>query len=279
MPAPSYMRFYPAAYCRGTINLTLEEQGTYMRLLCLMWANGGRIENNDAHIARSLPINLNKWLKVKPQILPYLEEHSPGYLTQKKLRVEYAFSSANKKETKLDAGGVTPHATPLVTPPVAPLAARGATPHVNNACGKNAAAQKAEENRRVSYLPEGGVAYMLARALDQSKSRSDKNKNFRLLEDGADPSCGQLHSDPLAARFVLDVVALFEKHSLHPPADYEVVKGWIDNGCDLNLHVLPAVEAVLSSRTGSATDPPHSWKYFAHEAYARKKPNREKNDG
>jgi hypothetical protein len=43
--------------------------------------------------------------------------------------------------------------------------------------------------------------------------------------------------------------------------------------------ILPAVETCLG-RTSKATDPPQSWKYFAHEVYGRKKKiNREKNDG
>ena len=72
-------------------------------------------------------------------------------------------------------------------------------------------------------------------------------------------------------RFVNEVIALFEKRNLNPPADYEIVLGWIKNGCDLFLHILPAVEAALISRVNSATQPPQSWKYFVHEVYALKK--------
>ena len=129
--------------------------------------------------------------------------------------------------------------------------------------------------QRLALLPEGGVARMLARALDQSKSRSDKNNNFRLLEDSGSENCGKTESDEKSKRFVHEVIALFEKQKLHPPADYLIVKGWIENGCDMFLHILPAVEAALKSRERSATDPPKSWRYFAHEVYGRKKSSKE----
>ncbi|MBX9726510.1 MAG: YdaU family protein, partial [Rickettsiales bacterium] len=103
MPAPPrYMRFYPAAYAKATIKMSMEEQGAYMRLLCLMWANGGSIENDDSYIAKALPINLNKWLKVKHKILPFLVEREPGYLTQDKLVEEYDYVSKKNSGNKLD---------------------------------------------------------------------------------------------------------------------------------------------------------------------------------
>src|SRR5476649_1822167 len=98
MSKPPYMRFYPDAYCRDTVDLTEEEQGVYMRLLCMMWMHGGKIRSDDKYISKVLPVNLNKWLKVKQQIMPYLTEHSPGFLTQNRLRVEYTSVSSKKQE-------------------------------------------------------------------------------------------------------------------------------------------------------------------------------------
>ncbi len=276
MPAPSYMRFYPDSYCKDTLNLTMEEQGVYMRLLCTMWKHGGKINSDDKYIARAMPINLNKWLKVKPQIMAYLIEDSPGFLTQNKLRVEYAFSSGKKRELKSGAPGVAPQITPGATPLVTHPATPGATPYVDKSGNGNGDAENNEEFHDFANVPEGGVAHALARALDQSKSRSDKNNNFRLLEDSGGNSCAKPESEERAARFVNQAIAVFEKHKLHPPGDYQIVLGWIDNGCDLFTHILPTVEAVLKSRVHSTTDPPKSWRYFAHEVYARKKSTKEK---
>ena len=79
-----------------------------------------------------------------------------------------------------------------------------------------------------------------------------------------------------SVRFVNEVITLFEKQKLNPPGDYGIVLGWIKNGCDLFLHILPAVEAALKSRVNSTTQPPQSWKYFVHEVYALKKSKKEK---
>jgi hypothetical protein len=79
----------------------------------------------------------------------------------------------------------------------------------------------------------------------------------------------------VADEFVNRVISVFEKHKKHPPFDYAVVESWMNNGCDLLRHVLPAVEAAMN-RLGSAADPPKSWRYFAKEVYAHKKSNKEK---
>ena len=276
MGKPPYMRFFPDAYCRETVNLTEEEQGVYMRLLCQMWMHGGKIRSDDKIIAKLLPMNLNKWLKVKKQIMPDLIEHSPGFLTQNRLRVEYAFSSGIKKESKSGAQEAAPSAAPDATPPAAPLAAQGAAPYVDNSGAENGDAENNEEFLAFADVPEGGVAHALARALDRSKSKSNKNNTFRFLEDSGGNSCEKNENDEYAVSFLRQAIALFQSYKLHPPSDYKIVLSWMENGCDLLLHILPAVERTLKSRAHSATDPPKSWCYFAHEVYARKKSRKEK---
>ena len=274
MPAPPYMRFYVDAFCKDTLALTMEEQGVYIRLLCAMWKHGGKILDDDLFISRALPIHINKWWKVKPSLMPFLREHSPGFLTQNRLNLEYHFSSGDKKQNDgstrgVTTGvtiGVTPHVTPQVTPHVTPLV--GASGEQSVECENN------ELNERFATIPAGGVAYALARALDQSRSRRNKNKKSRLLEDGDPDACGKLTTSDIAAEFVNRAIGVFEKHKMHPPHDYPVVESWINNGCDLLRHILPAVEAAMN-RLGGA-DPPKSWRYFAHEVYGRKKSNKEK---
>lgn len=267
MPAPPpYMRFYPDVYLRDTIGLTVEEQGVYMRLLCEMWQHGGKITNDDRIIAKSLLIHLNKWRKVKPQLAPYLSEHSPGYLTQKKLREEYKFSSGVMRVLKKE----TPQVSTGVTPPVSPQVTQGVTPLVNQTEATPGERENSNGFQPVAWLPEGGVARALARALDQSKSKSKQNKNYRHLEDGGGENCGQLEFEESTRRFVLEVIEAFEAHRLQPPPDYDVVKSWIDNGCDPFLHILKAVKTTLG-RYQRGGDPPLSWRYFAKEVYQLKR--------
>lgn len=267
MPAPPpYMRFYPDDYCRDTIELTMEEQGVYMRLLCLMWLNGGKVKNDDSLIVKALPIERNKWLKVKPQLKPFLTENLSGYLTQKRLQFEYNFSAGITKALKENAQGAAPvaaggAATPAATP-AAPLATQNGTAGQQN--------ELDHESQAVHWLPEGGVARALARALDQSKSKPNQNTNIRFLEDCVGENCGQLDAEERAERFIREVIAAFAARCLQPPLDYDVVKGWIEKGCDPFLHILQAVKATLE-RFQPGTKPPRSWKYFAKEVYQLKR--------
>ena len=275
MPAPPYMRFYVKSYCKATLSLTYEEQGVYMRLLCTMWEHGGKLKDDDSYISKALPIQIHKWRKVKRQLMPFLMEHSPGFLTQNKLSDEYLFSSGDKKQNEGSTPGVTTSVTRGVTPPVTPQVTRGVTPLVDDDGSNYATADKREEIGRFEAIPPGGVAHALARALDQSRSRQYINKKSRLLEDGDGDSCVKPEDEALAVKFVHTAISAFEKHGLHPPSDYSVVNGWVANGCDMMRDILPAVEASLN-RLGSATDPPKSWRYFVHEVYGRKKSNKEK---
>lgn len=182
MPAPPYMRFYVDSYLKNTLGLSFEEQGAYMRLLCAMWKHGGRIADDDVIISRALPMHINKWWKVKPAIMPFLCEHSPGYLTQKKLDTEYrSISSVDKPGNEEPTQGVTSGLTPEVTPHVTTQVTTHVTPLVTGQAGENAGGEKDEFLERLASVPPGGVAHALARALDQSRSRQYRNKKSRFL--------------------------------------------------------------------------------------------------
>lgn len=274
MPAPPYMRFYVDAYCKDTLALTMEEQGVYMRLLCAMWKHGGKILDDDLFISRALPIHINKWWKVKPSIMPFLCEHSPGYLTQQKLSTEFLISSGDKSGKNAPTQGVTTGVTSGVTPHVTTGVTTHVTPQVAGQYDENATGENDEIFQRFAAIPEGGVAHALARALDLSRSRQYKNKKSRFLEDSDPDACGKRPSKEVAAEFVNRAITVFEKYKQHPPFDYAVVESWMNNGCDLLGHVLPAVETSMN-RLGGSADPPKSWRYFAKEVYARKKSNKE----
>lgn len=278
MPAPLYIRFFHEAYCQDTIKLTMEEQGAYIRLLCAMWRNGGKIVHDDSVIAQSLPINTNKWFKVKPGLMPFLLEVD-GYLTQKRLAAEYHFSSGDKKANNSSTTASAPPPAPGAAHEAAPHAAQGAAP----GAAPHAFANDPDVPPSQSHLPkqdlgsilDSGLTRACARALDQSKSRRDKNRKTRLLEDGGGDGCGKLSTSEIAIEFGKRVNAAFAKHGMTAPFDFPVVESWINNGCDLLRHVVPAVEAALD-RVGQAA-PPRSWRYFAKEVYTRQKARKESN--
>ena len=139
MASPHYMRFFPDDYLNDTLSMSMEEQGVYMRLLCIMWVNGAKIRKDDRIISRMLGIHLNKWLKVKKSgIMALLSDHSSGYLTQKRLLREYKLvinrpdlpvdnpvdnhvDNLELPVDNFDSDGSTPHDTTLDTRGVTPL--------------------------------------------------------------------------------------------------------------------------------------------------------------
>src|SRR5271154_6289116 len=124
MTKPPFMQFFCDEYLEDTEGLELEEQGAYMRLMCKMWKRDGRIPSDDREIARMLGVHTNKWLKIKPFLMPFFLEHSPGYLTQKRLRRDY-----KRVVDKMMEKENTPYDTPYDTGGVTPLDTYGVTPH------------------------------------------------------------------------------------------------------------------------------------------------------
>ena len=160
MPAPPYMRFYVKSYCKATLSLTYEEQGVYMRLLCTMWEHGGKLKDDDSYISKALPIQIHKWRKVKRQLMPFLMEHSPGFLTQNKLSDEYLFSSGDKKQNDGTTTGVTTPVTRGVTPQVTPQVTKGVTPQYCSLKSDTASPQRGDTASAGAWFFAGIVAYI-----------------------------------------------------------------------------------------------------------------------
>jgi len=260
MPTPRYMRFFPDAYLNDTMPLTMEEQGVYMRLLCLMWLNGGKIKNNDRLIARMLGIHVNKWSKVKPQVMGYLVEHSPGFLTQNRLGKEYRYSAGKSKASTQDSHGDNTPDTQGNTPP-------NTTQVAADKLLKNSGSDFETPPRNMDELV-ASLSQKFSGAFDQSKSKSKNNNYNRLDLDGDGESCGKLLTRQDIDAFLSSLFRMFEAFKMQPPPDYEIIRSWLDNGLDPNRHIIPTVREILKRIESGAIDPPKSWRYFAKEVYA-----------
>ncbi len=266
MSKPPYMRFVPDDYLADTEDLELEEQGAYMRLLCKMWKRSGRIPNDDKEIARMLGVHTNKWTKIKPFVMPFFREHSPGFLTQKRLQIEYRYSVdklAGKENTPPDTGGVTPDVTPQDTYGVT----RGDTHHDTPLVleGENEQNQGENESRHENSARE---------RLDleeSSRSLNHINNIKRLEEDGGVGIGGKLTPEKLADVFIEDMQRLFVEFNLPMPRDHSILSGWLADDIHPFRHILPAVKKVLARLSAGTADPPKSWKYFAREVYRKQK--------
>lgn len=63
------INFYPDKYIAGTSRLTLEERGAYWSVCCLIYTNGGPIENDDHWIAAALFVDVRKWRPLKQRLI------------------------------------------------------------------------------------------------------------------------------------------------------------------------------------------------------------------
>lgn len=265
MDKPKYMRFFPDDYLEDTESMELEEQGAYMRLLCKMWKRHGRIPDDDREISRMLGVHPNKWTKLKPYVLPFFREHSPGFLTQKRLQKEYRRSvdkMLGRENTPDDTEGITPDDTRHDTRGVT----SGDTPHNTRRVPGGEADEKQQNT------PDSGEKNSPGELDLEESSRSETNTEFKKrLEDGGGENCGQLPAEMLADLFLDDVRALFRAHKMDMPRDNEILRGWLEDGIHPFRHILPSVKKVLARISGGACDPPKSWKYFAKEVYRKQK--------
>jgi uncharacterized protein YdaU (DUF1376 family) len=257
MASPKYMRFFPEAYLNDTVSLNMEEQGVYMRLLCLMWINGGKIRSDDKLIAKMLGIHVNKWMKVKPTMMGYLVEHSPGYYTQNRLSEEYRYSKGKSKVSRIDTASDTLQDTKGVTTHNTPLDVLNNSLNYKDAPSQNPA-------RFIDEAIEG-LTKKFSGSLDQSKSISNINNNIRLdLE--AQQSCGKLSKQQIDS-FLNSLIRVFNAFNMTPPSDYEVIGSWINKGIDPEKYIIPTIRTILKRVEAGSIDPPKSWKYFAKEVY------------
>ena len=98
-----YMPLYIEAFLADTAGLTLEEQGAYIRLLCHMWINCGKLVDNNKVIARILGVHVNKWLKIRQNLEGYLPSNPPGYLSNPRLQKELDRVNENRTKKALAA--------------------------------------------------------------------------------------------------------------------------------------------------------------------------------
>lgn len=83
-----YMPLFVETFLADTAGLSLEEQGAYIRLLCHLWINCGKLVDNDGITSRILGIHVNKWRKIKKNLGGYLPSNPPGYLSNPRLQKE-----------------------------------------------------------------------------------------------------------------------------------------------------------------------------------------------
>lgn len=99
MSQQNMMPLFTDAYLADTTHLTLEEHGAYLKLLMVMWRNGGWLPNDDEKVARYLGITEKKWEKLKPVIGDFFTYEDDRF-TQKKLKKIFSGKQEATKENR-----------------------------------------------------------------------------------------------------------------------------------------------------------------------------------
>lgn len=248
MTKKPYMPFFPDAYMTDTVHLTMEEQGAYFRLLCWMWTNDGKLQNDDRLIPKILSIHPNKWQKLKPSVVGYFIPCGPYHYTQKRLQKEYDRANKSGRLSRQNTYGVQPGN-------ILKTYWRGACIEDINSSLEQPSPDDDSFNAQPAHPNPSPIPNI-----------KDKDK-IEAVE-----SCGQLLQPLLpperAIAFVNELFGYFSYHQLAEPSDFSVVVEWIGKGADPWLDILPVVHGVLAEIARKKYRPPQSWKYFGKTVFA-----------
>jgi uncharacterized protein YdaU (DUF1376 family) len=67
------MLLWTDAYLGDTSHLTTFEHGAYLLILMAMWRAGGSLPDDDETMARCAKVTLDKWRRISPRILAFME--------------------------------------------------------------------------------------------------------------------------------------------------------------------------------------------------------------
>lgn len=92
-----FFKFFPAKFLEGASQLTVEQCGLYIRILCLIYERDGQLVDDDAIIARRLGMQVRPYRRLKIELITAdkLRLVPGGYLTCP--RVEKTMADARRQ--------------------------------------------------------------------------------------------------------------------------------------------------------------------------------------
>ncbi len=230
------MEFYVSDFLGDTQDLTCEQVGAYMLLLCTMWNKGGYLPADEAKLARVCRLAASKWKTIRTDVMAFLTPTDHGWTHPKLLRALEKVEG--KSLARAEAGSKGGHAKALKDKDRA-LANARILPQQNPAIFQNQNQSQKEITPTMGAnprAPEPGLG------VGQGDGRSER----------------QLFANRIAA--AIGVKALGElQPSLCGPLVAEV-ESWIAQGCDWMADVAPA----LATKAGGALpSTPGYWRKIA----------------
>lgn len=225
----------PRAYYEGTRQLTLEERGAYCDVLDLIYMHEGNVPDDDKWMSHALHVSTRKWRALRTALIEAGKiESVDGLISNQRARAELE-ERANQRRTNSET------------------------------------ALNRERTKRQKYEKPNEINESEARSctdidieLDREKiettttveDKAARAPHWKAVADACMEAIGEA-ADPMA----IGLVAVAEP------------LGWIAQGADLDLDILPAIRA-LSAAKAKTGERISSWKYFAGRV-AKNRANRE----
>lgn len=231
-PRPDrWFPFYAEDWLHGTRQLSPGARGVYLDILCLIYMRKGSVPDDNRWITCSLHIGPRRWLKLRKELFDAgkLEIGSDGGIINGRAMEE--ISAQTRTQTR-------PESRPKLVPKLGPSGRRLSNKINGHVSPSRARASEGEEEVRRS--PISSVESSGASLPDHAVLSA------RLHEAGGEKT------NRAVAGFL----------SLAP------VYGWLEQGCDLDKDVLPAIRSVCARANGARI---LSWSYFTPAVTAAKK--------
>lgn len=232
-------------YLAGTAGLTAEQEGVYMRFLMQLYSNGKPLPDDDAWMSRLLRLSVRVWRRVK--------------------------------ESLAELGKIIIRNSALTNSRFEAERIKRAEDHQKRAA---AAHKRWAQNRKTKAAIEPTLPKVSAKfpesfgeTLPQKSEKANKINDDRVKEDMLSrihkPESIEKEKKESSSRLTdSDLSAVLEKAAgacLKNPAAAPGLlvmsqpRRWLEQGCDLDKDVLPAIRAVAAkSRSGSISN----WAYF-----------------
>lgn len=238
-----FVQWHVSDYLAGTAGLTPEQEGIYVRFLMHLYSHGKPLPDDDAWMANLLRLSVRVWKRVKATlaclgkiVIRGTSLTNSRFEKERRKRAEEHQKRADAAHKRWAANRAKSPSLPKVSPKFAGSLLQ-TSPQLSEKPNKING-----EKLKVDMLTNNQNPITKEREKERNSSRvSDKELSARLEE-----AAGACLKNPAATPGLL---------LMSEP------RRWLDQGCDLELDILPALRAVAAKR------PPGSvggWAYFTN---------------
>lgn len=274
MNGTRFVRFYPSDWRSGCIGLSPEEEGVYIRVCAHAWETGSRVPTNDAEAASRLMLDVRMWKRLKAKLIAKGKLHvAENGIYSPRAERELKAAQTGVREAQEKAGVGTAGDSHDGEHQNGGSSAPGREPSRPELLANN---QPTSERNSGEVGGKSEVSRREVSIIFSEKSSEIntplKNHNLNLTVDD-DAKCARAKPEDLdGLQKKLETAA---EGALASPAacpgllNLSTPQWWLEQGCDLDRDVLPAVAEVARRRAGKTKI--STWDYFTNAVTEAKK--------